>query len=53
MRGRLEAHVVGDRVVSLHTAPPLSAKVLAGPTLLVVGSAAGLLEGDTAEIDLS
>jgi urease accessory protein len=32
--------------VRLATAPPLSAKVLPGPTLLLVGSAAGLLEGD-------
>jgi urease accessory protein len=42
----------GDRVTHLASTPPLSAKVLAGPTLLIVGSAAGLLEGDHVEITL-
>jgi urease accessory protein len=53
VRGLVQATVAGRRVVSLRTAPPISAKVLAGPTLLLVGSAAGLLEGDQIEIELS
>ena len=56
MRGGISVVVEGTTVVSLETAPPLAAKVLdgpvldgralAGPVLVVVGSAAGLLEGD-------
>jgi urease accessory protein len=52
VNGRLEATVTGGRVTYLATRPPLSAKVLAGPTLLLIGSAAGLLEGDQSEVRL-
>jgi urease accessory protein len=59
VRGRLYARVEqssgGSRVAVLETSPPLAAKILAGPLgpeLVVVGSAAGLLEGDHLEVDL-
>jgi urease accessory protein len=52
VNGHLEATVMGDRVTHLSCAPPLAAKVLAGPTLLLVGSAAGLLEGDRCTVRL-
>lgn len=47
--------MAGDRVVELVVAPPLTAKIRAGadgPELLVVGSAASLLEGDELGIAL-
>ncbi|HMC04286.1 MAG TPA: urease accessory protein UreD, partial [Actinomycetota bacterium] len=47
--------VEGTRVVLLETRPPVAAKVLAtpvGPELVLIGAAAGLLEGDTVTIDL-
>lgn len=47
--------VARDRVVELVVAPPLTAKIRAGacgPELLVVGSAASLLEGDELRITL-
>jgi urease accessory protein len=50
VKGTLDVRVSGGRVTHLACTPPLSAKVLAGPTLLIVGSAAGLLEGDQVEI---
>lgn len=50
MNGLLEVAVARDRVTHLSSSPPISAKVLAGPTLLIVGSAAGLLEGDSVDI---
>ena len=46
MNGHVEAVVRGRRVVDLRVRPPLAAKILPGPTLLLVSSAAGLLEGD-------
>jgi urease accessory protein len=46
----LQVRIVKDRVVQMSASPPISAKVLAGPTLLIVGSAAGLLEGDSVEV---
>jgi urease accessory protein len=52
VRGTLNVRVSGGRVSHLAYTPPLSAKVLAGPTLLVVGSAAGLLEDDHVEINV-
>ena len=52
MKGRVEATVTGERVTYLSCAPPLAAKALPGPTLLLVGSAAGLLEGDRCTIRL-
>lgn len=62
MNGSLHASVAvlggASRVVTLSASPPLAAKVLAGPNgpeLMVVGAAAGLLEGDTirVEVDLA
>jgi urease accessory protein len=50
VRGSLDVQVSGGRVTHLACTPPLSAKVLVGPTLLIVGSAAGLLEGDRVEV---
>lgn len=47
--------VDGDRVVELVTSPPLAAKVRttpAGPEVMVVGSAASLLEGDALHVEL-
>ena len=45
-----------SRVVDLITRPPLAAKILDGewgPELVLVGAAAGLLEGDTVTVDLA
>lgn len=55
MRGGVEVKVEGTTVVHLATAPPIAAKVLPGPVLMLIGSAAGLLEGDTvtASVDLA
>lgn len=56
MNGGLTAVVDGDRVAGLETRPPVAAKILttaAGPELVLVGAAAGLLEGDTVTIDLT
>jgi urease accessory protein len=47
--------VEADRVVELAFRPPLAAKILAGrhgPELVVVGSAASLLEGDTLAVEI-
>ncbi|HEX2701218.1 MAG TPA: urease accessory protein UreD [Acidimicrobiales bacterium] len=49
MIARLQVAVEGSRVVRLSASPPLGAKVLdgpCGPELVLVGSAASLLEGD-------
>lgn len=53
MNGGLDVLVEGSTVVRLVATPPLAAKVLPGPTLMVVGSAAGLLAGDTIRIRIS
>jgi urease accessory protein len=50
VNGSLEVAVARGRITHLSSSPPISAKVLAGPTLLIVGSAAGLLEGDSVDI---
>jgi urease accessory protein len=50
VNGVLDVRVANGRVTHLATASPVSAKVLPGPTLLVVGSAAGLLEGDRVDM---
>ena len=46
-----------SRVVGLAARPPLAARVVAGPSgspeLVLVGSAAGLLEGDTVSVDVT
>lgn len=51
----MRARVVGDRVVDLVATAPLAAKVRAtahGPELVLVGSAASLLEGDELRVVL-
>ena len=56
MNGGVRAVVEGHRVVLLETRPPVAAKILntpAGPELVLVGAAAGLLEGDRVTIDLT
>ena len=55
MNGGIRAVVEGSKVVLLETRPPVAAKILdtpGGPELVLVGAAAGLLEGDTVTIDL-
>jgi len=55
VRGGITVVVAGDRVVGLETRPPVAAKILSttgGPELVLIGAAAGLLEGDTVTIDL-
>ena len=52
MNGYIEATVRGNRVVDLGVRPPVAAKILPGPNLLIVGSAAGLLESDRTRIAL-
>jgi urease accessory protein len=52
VNGRLDATVTRGQLTYLAAEPPLSAKVLPGPTLLLVGSAAGLLEGDSSRVRL-
>jgi urease accessory protein len=52
VNGGVEVTVEGGRVVTLAAHPPVAAKVLPGPILLLVGSSAGLLEGDTVTVDL-
>lgn len=52
MNGGLVVRVEGTAVVRLETEPPLAAKILPGPALLLVGSAAGLLAGDLVRIDI-
>jgi len=52
MRGGIEVRVVGRSVVHLSTTPPVAAKILPGPVLVLVGSAAGLLEGDEVSVDI-
>jgi urease accessory protein len=56
VNGGVRAVVEGHRVAVLETRPPAAAKILdtpGGPELVMVGAAAGLLEGDTVTIDLS
>jgi urease accessory protein len=56
MNGGVEVAVSGNAVVRLVATPPLAAKILAGssgPVLMLVGSAAGLLSGDTLRIRVS
>jgi urease accessory protein len=50
--GGVSVKVEGGRIVRLVTAPPVAAKVLPGPVLMLVGSAAALLAGDTVRIQL-
>jgi urease accessory protein len=55
VNGRVRAVVEGHRVVLLETRPSVAAKILttpAGPELVLVGAAAGLLEDDTVSLDL-
>lgn len=55
MLAGLDVEVEGTRVVRLAAAPPLAAKVLAGPRgpeLLLVGAAASLVEGDRLTVTL-
>jgi urease accessory protein len=55
VNGGVTAVVEGHRVVVLETRPPVAAKILTtpdGPELVLIGAAAGLLEGDTVTIDL-
>lgn len=56
MIGGLEVVVVGSRVAHLCARAPVAAKILEGPVgpeLILVGSAAGLLEGDVVDIDIT
>lgn len=53
MNGGVDVRVVGTTVVRLVATPPIAAKILTGPSgpeLILVGSAAGLLEGDTVRL---
>ncbi|MDQ6615584.1 MAG: urease accessory protein UreD [Actinomycetota bacterium] len=50
MKGGLDVRIVGTTVVRLVTTPPIAAKVLPGPVLMLVGSAAGLLAGDSVHL---
>lgn len=55
MNGRVEAVCEGRRITRLVMTAPMAAKVLDGddgPTLLLVGAAASLLEGDQVDIDV-
>jgi urease accessory protein len=52
MNGRLEVRVEGTTVVHLVATPPIAAKILPGPVLMLVGSAAGLLAGDSLKMRL-
>jgi urease accessory protein len=55
VNGSLGAVIDAERVVVLETRPPVAAKILTtphGPELVLVGAAAGLLEGDAVTIDL-
>jgi len=55
LNGGATAAVEGSRVILLETRPPVAAKILTtpgGPELVLIGAAAGLLEGDTVTIDL-
>ena len=55
VNGGVTAVVEGHRVVVLETRPPVAAKILdapGGPELVLIGAAAGLLEGDAVTIDL-
>jgi urease accessory protein len=56
VNGGLKVLVEGTRVVMLAAQPPVAAKVIArpeGPELVLIGSAAGLLEGDSVSIELT
>ena len=52
MRGGVDVRVEGTRLVRLEAVPPVAAKVLPGPApvLVLIGSAAALLEGDSVSI---
>jgi urease accessory protein len=50
--GGVSVRVEGTTVVRLKSVPPLAAKILPGPTLMIVGSAAGLLAGDGVRIQV-
>jgi urease accessory protein len=52
VNGGVEVTVHGTKIVTLASNPPIAAKVLPGPVLLLVGSSAGLLEGDVVTVDL-
>lgn len=52
MNGGVEVRVEGTTVVGLATTPPLAAKVLPGPVLLLVGSSAGLLAHDAVRVEI-
>lgn len=55
MIGVLHARLAGARVLELFSSPPVRAKVVDGaasPELVLVGSAAGLLEGDRVKISI-
>lgn len=56
MTGGLRVVVDGSRVVELEAHPPVAAKVLPGDgaaEVMIIGAAAGLLEGDEISIDLT
>jgi urease accessory protein len=46
VNAELRVTVADGRVVELAAPPPLGAKMLPGPTLMLIGTAASLLEGD-------
>jgi urease accessory protein len=50
--GEVEIEVVGRRVTTLRSTPPIAAKVLPGPLVVMLGSAAGLLEDDVVRISI-
>lgn len=52
MKGGLSVRVEGTSVVWLSIEAPLAAKILPGPVLLLVGSAAGLLAGDVLRVEV-
>lgn len=52
MIGGVSVTVEGTRVVRLVTTPPMAAKILPGPVLLLIGSAAGLLAGDRVRVEI-
>jgi urease accessory protein len=56
VNGGVEVVVSGGAVVRLAATPPLAAKILdgpSGPILMLVGSAAGLLSGDTLRVRIT
>jgi urease accessory protein len=52
VNGGVAVHVEGTTVVGLATTPPLAAKVLPGPVLVLVGSSAGLLAHDIVRVEI-